>query len=152
MKIKTGIVVLALSGLAAMGPAHAFSGGHCGDRAAKGASMEKVAASRLDKLHDELKLAPEQEKAWKAWSEPLLAKAESAQERRPDFAAMEKLPAPERMAQMLERMKEREKEMEEQLASLREFYGSLTAGQKQIFDAFRHFGGRHGRGDAPTRN
>ena len=151
MKIKTGIIVLALSGLAAIGPAHAFSGGHCGDRAAKGDSMEKVAASRLEKLHAELKLAPEQEKAWKSWSEPLLARAAGAQERRPDFAALEKLPAPERMAQMLERMKAREKEMEGQLASLREFYGTLTAEQKQVLDGFRPFGGRHGRGDTQTR-
>ena len=48
-----------------------------GDGPCSGPGMERAGGSpeslpkRLEKLHAELKLAPEQEAAWKAWSDPI---------------------------------------------------------------------------------
>lgn len=140
------IVSLAVLGLTAGGAAHAFRGeGGCGSGQMMSQSAEKFATARLDKLHADLKLAPDQEAAWKAWSAPIQQRAATMKERRPDFEAMSKLPAPERMEKMLERMKEHEKEMEAGLVATRSFYATLTPEQRQVFDRFRPFGEHKGR-------
>ena len=141
MKLKHGIIALTIAAASVAGVAHAFPGGHCGGQGA-GERMEKLASSRLEKLHGDLKLSPDQESAWKAWSGSLQSKFENARQQRPDREAMEKLPAPDRMEQMLERMKTRQKEMEAEVASLRNFYATLSPEQKQTFDNFRPFGER----------
>lgn len=146
MKQSTRMIVasLAVAGALAGGAAFAARGdGNCGPGMMGGASAEKFVGNRLDTLHSELKLSAEQEGAWKNWSGAMQEKAAKMKERRPDFAAMSKLPAPERMAQMLERHKERQKEMEDALASLRSFYGTLTPEQQKTFDRFQPFGGQH---------
>ena len=106
----------------------------------------EFAGARLDKLHADLKLQPEQEKAWADWSTPI--KARAANMKRPVSKRCRKLPAPERMAQMLARMKAHEQEMEAALAATRSFYDVLTPEQRQVFDAFKPFGERgrrHGK-------
>lgn len=145
MKLGTRFIVATLAALSLSATAFAFSGGHCGSQMG-GDRMEKNAASRLEKLHSELKLAPEQEQAWKTWSASLQAKFSTMQKNRPDRDAMARLSAPERMEQVLDRMKSHEKELEAELASLRSFYGVLTPEQKQTLDKFRPFnqGGREG--------
>lgn len=147
MKRSTRMIVaaLAITGAVAGGTAYAERGGPCGPGMRGGASAEQAVGTRLDKLHAELKLSPEQEGAWKTWSGSVQEKVAKMKERRPDFDALAKLPAPERMAQMVERHKERQKEMEEGLASLRSFYATLTPEQQKTFDRFQPFGGhRHG--------
>lgn len=146
------LVALAVLGLSAGGTAHAFRGdGDCRSQM-KGQSAEKFAGSRLDKLHADLKLSADQETGWKTWSAPIQQRAASMKERRPDFEAMSKLPAPERMEKMLERMKEHQKEMEAGIASTRSFYATLTPEQRQVFDRFQPFGDHaRGRGGKPGR-
>ena len=76
MKLKHGIIALTIAAASVAGVAHAFPGGHCGGQGA-GERMEKLASSRLEKLHGDLKLSPDQESAWKAWSGSLQSKFEN---------------------------------------------------------------------------
>ncbi|MFA7293335.1 MAG: Spy/CpxP family protein refolding chaperone [Rhodocyclaceae bacterium] len=155
MKLNTRAILVALAvlGLSTGGAAHAFRGeGNCGG-AMKGQAAEKYVGSRLKKLHTDLKLTADQEAGWKTWSAPMQQRAASMKERRPDFSEMSKLPAPERMEKMLERMKEHQKEMEVGVAATRSFYATLTPEQRQVFDRFspmgdhaRGRGGKAGRG------
>lgn len=144
---RTLIAMLVTVGLVGGGSAYAFRG----DGPCSGPGMERNAGSpgkfaekRLEKLHADLKLAPEQEAAWKAWSDPIGKQAAAMGDMRSEREAMMKLPAPERMEKMLDRMKEHQKKMEDQLASTRTFYGQLNAEQKKTFDAFQPFGGPRG--------
>lgn len=95
---------------------------------------------RLDKLHADLKLAPEQEGAWQSWRSSSEEKFKQLRAERPDFAALAKLPAPERMEKMLARHQAMQQEMEEALTALRAFYARLNPEQQKTFDAFAPFG------------
>ncbi|MCP5268608.1 MAG: Spy/CpxP family protein refolding chaperone [Zoogloeaceae bacterium] len=162
---RTMVAALAIVGIVGGGSAYAFRGGEGCSPQAQGFSPEKAASSRLEKLHADLKLTPEQESAWKSWSEPIQKQASVMGERRSEREAMAKLTAPERMEKMLERMKEHEKAIESGLASTRNFYAILSPEQRKTFDAFQPFGGkrggskggqgggpRGGPGDMPGRN
>lgn len=146
-RTRSLIAALALVGLAGGSLAYAFPGeGHCGPQGMEHAqrSPGQFAEKRLEKLHADLKLAPEQEAAWKAWSDPIRQHAAAMGDKHKEREAMKALPAPERMEKMLERMKEHEKRMEAQLAVTKTFYGQLNAEQKKAFDAFHPFGGARG--------
>lgn len=154
------IAALAVTGLVAGGSAYAFRGdGGCNPQDRMG-RMErapgKFAEQRLEKLHADLKLAPEQEAAWKAWSDPIRQQTAAMGDMRKEREAMQQLPAPERMEKMLARMKDHQQKMETQLNATRTFYGQLNAEQKKVFDGFHPFGGargdhgpRGGRGQQP---
>ena len=153
MKRNTRILIAAMAvvGIIGGGSAHAFRGdGNCGPQAME-RSPGKFAGNRLQKLHDDLKLAPTQEAAWKAWSEPMLQQAQKMGDLRTEREAMMKLPAPERMEKMLERMKDHQKQMETHLESTKGFYAGLSAEQKNVFDAFQPFAGRQGGGKGGNR-
>lgn len=150
------IAALAIVGLAGGGSAYAFRGdGPCASQemGRMQHSPGKYAGKRLDKLHADLKLAPEQEAAWKAWSDPIRQQTAAMGDLRAEREAMMKLPAPERMEKMLNRMKDHQQKMEAQLTAMRTFYGQLNAEQKKVFDGFHPFGGprgeRGGRGGEP---
>lgn len=149
MLTRTLIASLVVLGLAGGGTAYAFRGdGPCGPQGMErgGHNPGKFAEKRLEKLHADLKLAPEQEAAWKAWSDPIRQQTAAMGDMRAERDEMMKLPAPERMEKMLERMKEHQKKMEAQVAPTRTFYNQLSAEQKKTFDAFKPFGdGRGGR-------
>lgn len=155
MKTSTRMMVAALTILGVSAGSFAYAAR--GDGACDGPRMMmsgkapgEYMGKRLERLHGELKLNAEQETAWKAWSGSLQEKMAKMRGQRPDFETMSKLPAPERMAQMLERHKERQQEMEAGLNSLRDFYGKLNPEQQKVFDRFQPFGGHqraHRRGD-----
>lgn len=152
MKRNTRMIVAALTilGVSAGGLAHARGDGPCGGpQAMSGKAAGEYMSKRLDRLQTELKLSPEQETAWQAWRGDMKEKMTKMRERRPDSAALAKLPAPERMAQMLERHKERQQEMEAGLTSLRAFYAKLSPEQQKTFDSFKPFGDH--RRDGPRR-
>ena len=154
MKQSTRAIVAAIAilGLSAGGTAYAFRGdGNCGSQMMSKSPAE-FAGSRLEKLHAELKLAPEQEGGWKTWSEHVTRQAASMKDHRAEREAMQKLPAPERMEKMLERMKEHQQKMESGLAAMRAFYTTLTPEQRQAFDRFQPFGGRGDRAGKPGGN
>jgi len=154
------VAALTILGASAGGFAYAARGdGSCDGRQAMsgkapGENMGQRMGQRLEQLRGELKLRPEQETAWKSWTGQMQEKMAKMQASRPDFDAMSKLSAPERMAQMLERQKARQQDMESGLASLRDFYGKLDPEQQKVFDRFQPFGGhRHGgrRGERGER-
>ncbi|MCK6406084.1 MAG: Spy/CpxP family protein refolding chaperone [Rhodocyclaceae bacterium] len=167
---RTLIAALVAVGLVGGGSAYAFRGdGACGPQGMERMErMErnpgKFAEKRLEKLHTDLKLSSEQEGAWKTWSDPIRQQTAAMGDMRAEREQMMKLPAPDRMEKMLERMKEHQKKMEAQLAATRSFYGQLNAEQKKTFDAFQPFGGPRGerggqggrggqpRGPAPQQN
>lgn len=148
--IRMTVAALAILGVTAGGFAHAARGdGACdGPRMsmsgkAGGAYLDK----RLERLHADLKLTAAQEGAWKTWTDGMKGVMTKMRDGRPDASAKSSLPAPERMAKMLERHQEKQKDMEGVLAATRDFYATLTAEQRKVFDAFKGFG-HYGRGDA----
>lgn len=105
--------------------------------------MEK----RQAQLHDQLKLSPNQEAAWKTFTAGMTPPASGP---RPDRAAWENLSAPDRMEKMLEWSKQRQEMMASRLAGMKTFYAQLNPEQQKIFNdhfakAHRH-GGHHGMG------
>ena len=100
-------------------------------------SMERHHA----KLHDALKLTPDQEGVWKAM---LDAEPPMASQKNEDWA---KLTTPERAENMLERMREHQALLTEHVVAIKAFYSVLTPEQKKVFDDF-HSGphpGMHGK-------
>lgn len=102
--------------------------------------------ARFDKrqaqLHDKLKLDARQEAAWNSYLNVIRPATPPA---RLDRATLDKLPAPERMQKMLERMQDREKRLALHIAATREFYATLSPEQQKVFDAeFARGMGRHG--------
>ena len=98
-------------------------------------------AQRIAKLHDELKITPAQENAWKAF----VASMQPPARQQHDRAAWANLTAPERMAKMIARQKQRTAALEQRQASLNTFYSVLSADQKKTFDEkAAHFGRGHG--------
>lgn len=138
-KLRKSILIgLAAAGLGVASVSAFANREHCGpmghDSAKYGAWAEKYQA----RLHDRLKLRPDQEAAWTAFVGKMKPVAAAG---RPDWSA---LPAPERMEQMVSHMKEREAQMEQRLAALKEFYAVLTPEQQKLFDAQHGRRGRHG--------
>jgi Spy/CpxP family protein refolding chaperone len=105
---------------------------------------------RLTKLHDELKLSPDQAAAWETFATQAKERAAQARADRPDPETWAKLSAPERLDQIAATMKERQADLEAMAQSLRTFYAVLTPEQQKIVDEhFRFRGpgphGPHGR-------
>lgn len=120
-------------------------GGCGGDmmQGGRGGRMEEMRQQRMEqfqkRLHDQLKLSPEQEEAWKKFSDsqPMAKSADFA-----DRDAISKLSAPERAEKMLELSKKQQDRMAEHVVALKAFYGQLTAEQKKVFDDYQRGGGR----------
>ena len=115
----------------------------CGPMGSAGGYREHR-AERIEqhhkRVHDALKLTPEQDVAWKK-----LVESEQPMHK-PDAgmaADWAKLTTPERAEKMLERMKTHEAAMTSHIVLLKEFYAVLTPEQKKIFDD-SHSGMRRG--------
>lgn len=135
-------------------PAFAYSpdcmgGGGMGMRGGPGHErMAERMKLNQQRLHDALKLSPEQEKAWAKFQE---SRPMGKMENRPSMAEMEKLSAPERADKMLEMQRQHQEAMTKHVAALKEFYGQLTPEQKKTFDEQampQRRGGRQGPGPA----
>lgn len=117
--------------------------------------MQKHHERMQARLHDQLKLTPEQEPAWQAF-----VKATPPHFPMPGMAAggedLSKLSAPERADKMLARLKEHEAVMAQHIEALKTFYAQLNADQKKTFDTFHAREGAWGKkaffGRAPLRN
>lgn len=119
----------------------------CGPRGPMG-NWEKFHEQRGERmqqhqkrLHDALKLTPDQEGAWKKFVDSNQPPARTERGEPGDWA---KLPAPERAEKMLEFAKKRQERMAEHVAALKTFYAVLTPEQQKTFDEF-HAGPRGGR-------
>jgi len=117
-------------------------------RAKRQARMAERRAERAAKLHDALKLSPQQEQAWASFQ----AAMQPRQRAQVDRQALRALPAPERMAQRIAFSKQRIAHMEARQAALASFYATLSADQQKTFDAatqrhgHRGFRGHRGHG------
>lgn len=116
------------------------------DGGKQSARMAERMKERQQKLHESLKLNPEQEKAWVKFQEshPFQGKAD-----RPDRAAMDKLTAPERAEKMLEHSRKHQDVMSKHVSAMKSFYDTLTPEQKKTFD--EHSMMRPQRGDRQGR-
>lgn len=116
-------------------PAMAMPSGDCsamGMHEGRGGQMRgEHMKQRQQKLHEALKLNPEQEKAWEKYQESF---RDMKPGERPEHEAMAKLTAPERAEQMLEFSRKHQERMTQHVASLKAFYGTLSAEQKKVFD------------------
>lgn len=97
---------------------------------------------RLQKLHDKLKLRPDQESAWGSFAAALKPPAH------PDpqtmHQEMAKLTTPERIDKMQAMHKERQAHFDTMATATKQFYGQLDAEQKKIFDKHMPPAGGHG--------
>lgn len=124
-----------LIGLAAVGlgtaPVLALANAGCGPMGAGPGKFAERIEKRQTELHDKLKLTPEQETAWKKFSEKMKP---TGSRNRPDPSELSALHAPERLERMLALMKEHESRMADRVAAVKEFYAVLTPEQQKLFD------------------
>lgn len=104
--------------------------------------MKERMAKHQAGLHDRLKLTPEQEPAWKTFTEAI---APATMPTPPDRKEMDKLNTPQRMEQALARMQEHQGKMQAHLTALKTFYAVLTPEQQKIFDDSHRRMARHWR-------
>lgn len=155
--------LLAASGFAAMAqdaprndmPGQQRGGHHRMDPA----KMQEHMARRQNELKAQLKLSPQQEQAWTAYTAAMTPPA-GFMGKRPDVAELQKLPTPERLDKMqalrVQRMSEMNAAMSKRTDATKAFYAALTPEQQKIFDERamqrrggnrdhdRHHGPRHG--------
>ena len=138
---KTLFIALAAFGLAAT--AHAEKGmdkgmekdacpAHAGWQRHDPEKMAKFFEKRLGDLHGKLKLTDQQEPAWKNFTDKIKPAPKAD---RPDFAALSKLPTPERLDRLQALSKEHQEHQAAHIAAVKEFYAQLTPEQQKTFDA-----------------
>lgn len=105
---------------------------HRGNHAMTPEKMHAYMLKRQAALHDRLKLSASQEPAWTTFMAAITPATPNKSWG--DHAAMEKLPAPERLEKHLAMSRERDARMASHLAALKTFYAVLTPEQQKIFD------------------
>ncbi len=144
--LRTGLILLSLgmggTVLAETSPAPATPNAAGAEPGGWGDHKGQRLAERLAQLHSELKLTQAQEVDWKTWSDKVNQVKAEKREARPDFEALGKLPAPDRLQKMIEFSKARQAGMEEVLAATKTFYAALTPDQRKAFDDLTPFGAR----------
>jgi periplasmic protein CpxP/Spy len=140
--ILIGMTVLGLAGAGSAALADETAGrhGYQANSEQRQARMADMFAKHQAKLHDLLKLTAAQEPAWTAYQAAIKPAMPANHIER---AAMTRLPAPDRLAKMIDMSKQRTLTMEAHLGALNTFYGQLTAEQKAVFDD-HVMGGAHG--------
>lgn len=148
-KLRIAALVLGASAAVLSAPSFAQRGGCWGDGPMGGRYAEGRFADRMkmhqQRLHDALKLTPQQEPAWNTFQEshPFAGNAQ-----RPDPADMAKLSAPERAEKMLEFQKQHQEAMSQHVSAMKDFYAQLTPEQKKTFDEQTQWGRQGRRGPA----
>lgn len=125
-------------------------GGHGFERHMDPAKMEAAYAKRSAELKARLKITPEQEGAWTAFTTAMKPPAKATYQR-PDRAELDKLSTPERIDKMhslrTQRLADMNTAMDQRDDATKTFYAALNAEQKKIFDSeHARMGARH-RGD-----
>lgn len=152
-KLHIAALVVGISAVAISAPSFAQRGDCMGNGSAGGKFSEARFSDRMkqhqQRLHDALKLTPQQEPAWTKFQEshPFNNAAN-----RPAQADMAKLTAPERAEKMLELQKQHQEGMSKHLVAMKDFYGQLSPEQKKAFDEQSQMGQRgqrSGRGAGP---
>lgn len=101
--------------------------------------LERFAA-RMAQIKEKLQITPAQEGAWANW---ITAIQPSANTERPDRAALEKLPTPQRIDQLRALRTQHIATMDRRGEATKTFYAALTPAQQALFDAGAARMGRH---------
>jgi Spy/CpxP family protein refolding chaperone len=121
------------SGMMGHGPRGDHKGGHHG----KWSNPKAAVEGHLAALKVELKITPNQETAWQAFSNKARQQADAMIARREQMKAQAPgaaKTAPEILAQRTERMKQGLASMETMTAAVKDLYGVLTPEQKTLAD------------------
>jgi len=146
-KMRLTALLLGASAALMSAPSFAYRGDCMGAGPMSGWQADGRTGDRMkmhqQRLHDALKLTPQQEPAWAKFqeSQPFASMAN-----RPDPAEMAKLTAPERADKMLERQKLHQEAMSKHVVAMKDFYAQLTPEQKKTFDEQTQMGKRGMRG------
>ena len=149
---KLRLAALAFGACAAVlsAPTFAYRGGCMSDGPMGGKFADGRFADRMkqhqQRLHDALKLTPEQETAWTKLQESHPFMGHAMQSAPVDWA---KMTAPERADKMLELQKQHQDAMAKHVAAMKDFYAQLTPEQKKVFDEQTLMGRRGPRSNAP---
>lgn len=107
-----------------------------------GTQGERYITERLAQIHAELKLAPAQEADWKIFSDRVAKVHAEKKEAHPDFDAIGKLSAPDRLQKLIDAGKARQAMLEDVLTATKTFYATLSAEQRKVFDDLTPLGER----------
>jgi len=142
-KMRLAALLVGASAALMSAPSFAHRGdcmgdGQMGARQADGRHAERMKMHQ-QRVHDALKLTPQQEPAWAKYQEsnPFATRAN-----RPDPAEMAKLTAPERADKMLEFQKQHQEAMSKHVVAMKDFYAQLAPEQKKTFDEQMQMGKR----------
>ena len=113
------------------------------------ARMQEHRAKRLSDFKQQLQLSPGQEGAWNSYVASLQP---SGEHKRVDRAALAALTTPERIDRLRALRAERIAAMDRRGEATKAFYATLTAQQKQVFDAATARRGSHGHGGHHRRH
>lgn len=112
--------------------------GHHGGPGQMWSNPKAAVEGHLASLKVELKITPDQEKAWQTFAGKARTQADTMIARRAQFSEQaqsgKSLPAPERLAQRTERMKQGLANMEAMTVAVKDLYGVLSPEQKAIAD------------------
>jgi len=137
--VASGTAFVAMPSLA-QGPDGCYGMGPMGGERAQGRMGERM-KQHQQRLHDALKLNPEQEKAWAKYQESHPFGQPGLRAQREDLS---KLSAPERADKMLELQRQHQDAMGKHVTAMKDFYAQLTPEQKKTFDEQSALQGRQG--------
>lgn len=125
---------VAVSGAYAQTPAAAAGP----DQAQRAEKMQQRMQQRMEKrhamMHDKLKITPEQEGAWKTFTEAGSHAVPKMMNERLDHQTMSTMSAPVMMEKQLEHSKARVAIMQKHLDAMKAFYAVLNPDQQKTFD------------------
>ena len=98
------------------------------------AQSEPDPAQWAARLHDTLRIRPDQEQAWRSFQQATTSSAQEDAQRQGAFQRMGQLRAPQRMDLSIQMMRSDLQEMERRGDALKAFYGALSPDQQAAFD------------------
>jgi hypothetical protein len=98
------------------------------------AAAQQTEASMLSKLHDDLRLRPDQDAAWRQYVKAIDDTGQAQTRRQAAEQLMPQIPTPRRLALMDATMTDELADFRRQKAAIEAFYGHLTTDQQHIFD------------------
>lgn len=105
--------------------------------------MQQRVAQRMNRLKEALRITPQQEGAWTAWTNSMRP---AQRPQRPDIGEIARMTTPERIDRMKQVRAQRIAEQDRRGEATKAFYNALNADQKRVFDqlTLQRFGGHGG--------
>lgn len=102
--------------------------------AASPVAAQPDASQWAARLHDALRIRPDQEQAWQNFQRASTPSDRDEEQRRAAYDRMGSMRAPQRMDLSIQMMRSDLQEMERRGDALKAFYGTLSPDQQAIFD------------------